>query len=155
MSAPDCEASRILAVSGSLVVIAMTAIRSRVRVVAIAWLMCQVASLSAFVPEECCISHAAEAAAADSSDPHAQHHAAPAEETPAEDCHKAPAAPGCTMSNACAGPGTQLLRLVANVGVLERPTAMSVVLESSPADVAPSARPILRLSTPDAPPPKA
>jgi hypothetical protein len=41
----------------------MIAIRRRVRAVAFAWLLCQVASLSAFVPEACCISHAAEAAA--------------------------------------------------------------------------------------------
>jgi hypothetical protein len=41
----------------------MIAIRRRVRAVAFAWLLCQVASLSAFVPEQCCIAHAAEAAA--------------------------------------------------------------------------------------------
>ena len=41
----------------------MRGIRSRVRAVALAWLLCQAASLAAFMPENCCISHAEEQAA--------------------------------------------------------------------------------------------
>jgi hypothetical protein len=121
----------------------MTAIRRRVRVVAFTWLLCQVASLSAFVPQQCCVSHAhaAEAAAKDD----------------AADCHqheqKAPE--GCVMKNGCQGPGAQLLKMFAFHGVLESPDASMTVLESSPAFIASPALLIYRLATPDAPPPKA
>ena len=41
----------------------MQALRKRVRVIALAWLLCQAGSLSAFVPENCCLAHVEEAAA--------------------------------------------------------------------------------------------
>jgi hypothetical protein len=131
----------------------MNAIRSRVRAVAMAWLLCQAASLSAFVPEECCVSHAAIEAKR-----HHGGHAAEQQEAQKQEehCHEAvPTQDDCKMSNTCAGPGSQLLRLFALIGVLERPDTPAAVLDSSLADVLAAASPIARLSTPDAPPPKA
>jgi hypothetical protein len=131
--------------------------RRRVRVVAIAWLLCQVASLSAFVPEECCVSHAAEEAA----------------KAKAEECHETPAPepkPGdacpmhhgekkthdcCVISNTCDGPGTHLAGLFAYSGMLETPASSAVVLDSVAADVAAPPPLLHRLALPDAPPPKA
>jgi hypothetical protein len=122
----------------------MTALRRRVRVVAFTWLLCQVASLSAFVPEQCCVSHA-----------HAKAEAVAKED--GADCHQHEPAPpdGCVMKTGCEGPGTQLLRMFAFHGVLESPATSSTVLESSPAFVASPAPLIYRLASPDAPPPKA
>ena len=134
----------------------MTAIRRRVRAVAFAWLLCQVASLSAFVPEQCCIGHAAEAVA----------------KKKAAACHEeaAPVAPKegdacplhqgrtthdcCTISNACDGPGGQLLSLFAYVSTVDEPIASSTILASTTAFVPPAPPLLYRLALPDAPPPK-
>ena len=134
----------------------MIAIRRRVRAVACAWLLCQVASLSAFVPEACCISHAAEAET----------------KAKAEACHEeaAPAAPKegaacplhqgrtkhdcCAITNACDGPGAQLLSLFAFVTTVDEPVVSSTILESTSSFVSPAPPLLSRLSLPDAPPPK-
>ena len=136
----------------------MTSIRRRVRVVAFAWLLCQVASLSAFVPEQCCVSHAAEEAAKEK----------------AEACHEepAPVAPnegdacpmhhgddrsthdGCAISNACDGPGAQLLGLFSFMSTIDEPVTSSTMLDSSSAFVPPAPPLLHRLALPDAPPPK-
>ncbi len=137
----------------------MNAIRRYVRAVAMTWLLCQAASLSAFIPEQCCASHAAEVAAK--------------AKAAAETCHDAPAPKPkegdtcpmhrgtqqrshdcCVMTNACAGPGTHLLSLFALIGTLEPPAASSIVLDSEAAFV-PAPAPLRRHpSLPDAPPPK-
>ena len=135
----------------------MTAIRRRVRAVACAWLLCQVASLSAFVPEACCISHAAEAEA----------------KAKAEACHEeaAPVAPKegaacplhegrkahdcCAITNACNGPGAQLLSLFSYVGTIDEPLVSSTVLDVTVAFTPPAPPLLHRLALPDAPPPKA
>ena len=134
----------------------MTAIRRRVRAVAFAWLLCQVASLSAFVPQACCIAHAAEAEAKKTAE--ACHEETPPVE-PAEGAacpmHKGRAHECCAISNACDGPGSQLLSLFSYVSTFDEPTASSTILESSAAFV-PTVPPLLyRLAVPDAPPPKA
>lgn len=134
----------------------MTAIRRRVRAVAFAWLLCQVASLSAFVPDQCCISHAAEAAA----------------KVKAAACHEEATAPApkegdacplhegrtthdcCAITNACDGPGAQLLSLFAFVSTVDEPAGSSTILESTPSFVPPAPPLLSRLSLPDAPPPK-
>lgn len=137
----------------------MTAIRRRLRAVAFTWLLCQVASLSAFVPEACCISHAAEAAAKEKAAA-CHEEAAPPAPAPAQgdacplhsgrtkhDC--------CAITNACDGPGAQLLSLFSFVSTIDEPLASSTLLASSSA-FAPPAPPLLsRLALPDAPPPKA
>ena len=134
----------------------MNRIRRRVRAVACAWLLCQVASLSAFVPEQCCISHAAEAAA----------------KQKAAACHEeaAPVAPKegdacplhegrtkhdcCAMTNACDGPGQQLLTLFSFISTIDEPASSSTILDSTVAFVPPAPPLLSRLALPDAPPPK-
>jgi hypothetical protein len=133
----------------------MTTIRRRIRAVAFAWLLCQVASLSAFVPEQCCVAHAAEAAA--KAKAAACHEAAPAEPKDGDACpmhHGSKAHDCCKISNACDGPGTHLTTLFAYVGVLESPASSSTVLESTSVAPTQPAPLLYRLSSPDAPPPK-
>ena len=142
----------------------MQAIRVRVRAVAVIWLLCQAASLSAFVPENCCVSHVAEKAAKEKQD--ACHESAPAPE-PGDACpmqhdtgaacamHGGKSADRCTMTNACGGPGTQLLGLFAFLGAIERPESSVIVLESSAAVAPAPASPLHQFLTIDAPPPKA
>jgi hypothetical protein len=136
----------------------MTSIRRRVRAVTFAWLLCQVASLAAFVPEICCVSHAAEAAAKSTA---AACHETPAPAPPPKDGDACPMHHGtkshdcCAMTNACDGPGTHLASLFAFIGVLESPATSSIVLDSIAAFIPTPAPLLYRLATPDAPPPKA
>ena len=134
----------------------MTLLRRRVRAVAFAWLLCQVASLSAFVPEQCCISHAAEAAAKEQA-------AACHEEAPAPAPEEGDACPlhegrtthdCCAITTACDGPGKQLLSLFAYVSTVDEPITPSTILDSTSWFVPPAPPPLSRLSLPDAPPPK-
>lgn len=133
----------------------MTKVRRRVRAVALAWLLCQVASLSAFVPQACCLSHAAEAEAKQKADA-CHEEAAPAEPKEGAACpmHKSGSHDCCAITNACNGPGSQLLSLFSYISTIDEPIAASTVLEASVA-FAPPAPPLLhRLALPDAPPPK-
>ena len=133
----------------------MDIIRRRIRVVTLAWLLCQVASLSAFVPEQCCVSHAAEAAAKEKAE--ACHETAPPAPKDGDACpmhHSSTSHECCKISNACSGPGTHLTTLFAYVGVLESPASSAVTLESTAVALPPSAPPLYRLASPDAPPPK-
>jgi len=148
----------------------MQGIRTRVRAVALAWLLCQAASLAAFVPENCCISHAQEQAAKAKQE--ACHESEPAEPKPepkpGDACqmqhhgdgaacpmHSSKSRDCCTMTNACDGPGSQLLTLFANIGAIEPPTTAAIDLESAPAFLPASTSPLFRVTRPDAPPPKA
>jgi hypothetical protein len=137
----------------------MNAVRRRVRVVTLVWLLCQVASLSAFVPGECCVSHAAEARAREKADACHETAAAPVSEPqPGDACpmhHGSKSHDCCAITNACDGPGTQLLSLFSFVSILDEPLVSSAVLESSPAFVSPAPPLLYRLAVPDAPPPKA
>lgn len=134
----------------------MTALRGRLRIVAFVWLLGQAASLSAFVPAECCAAHAAEAKA--KADKAACHESAPAS-TPKEGdacpMHSGKSHDCCKMTNSCDGPGQQLVNLFAFVGVLETPHSSSMVLPSSAAFIAPQPPLLVSLAIPDAPPPKA
>jgi hypothetical protein len=134
----------------------MTAIRRRVRTVAFAWLLCQVASLSAFVPEQCCISHAAEAAAKKKAAACHEEAAPPApKEGDACPLHEGRTTHDCcAITNACEGPGAQLLSLFAFVSTFDEPIAASTLLESTSSVIPPGPPLLSRLSLPDAPPPK-
>lgn len=141
----------------------MTALRRRIRLVAFAWLFCQAASLSAFVPDECCKTHAAEASAK-AQEANAKempcHESAPAAPQEGEACpmHHGQGQPShacCTISNGCNGPGQQLTTLFANVGIVQSPHSPAIVLHSEAAAI-PAPSPLLyHLSIPDSPPPKA
>jgi hypothetical protein len=145
----------------------MQVLRARVRAIAIVWLLGQVAALSAFVPENCCISHVEEKAAKDKQEACHESEPAPAPE-PGDACpmrhdtgaacpmHSGSASTDrCVMSNACDGPGTNLISLFAYLGAIERPRSTEVTLESSAAYAPPPSPPLARFVTPDAPPPKA
>ncbi len=131
----------------------MSAVRRRIRAVTLAWLLCQVASLSAFVPEQCCVTHAAQEAAKAA----ACHEEAPPAPQEGDACpmhHKSTSHDCCRIGNTCDGPGSHLLTLFANVGVLESPASSAVTIESTNAALAPPPPLLYRLATPDAPPPK-
>jgi hypothetical protein len=133
----------------------MQALRKRVRAIALAWLLCQAGSLTAFVPENCCIAHAEEAAAKATKE--ACHDAEPVKPEPGAACpmHSSKSKDCCAMTNACDGPGSHLVTLFAYIGAIERPATATVVLDSSPAVNPSPSSPRFRELTPDAPPPKA
>ena len=138
----------------------MTSIRHRVRAVAFAWLLCQAASLAAFVPEQCCISHAAEEAAKEKAEA-CHEDAAPVAPKEGDACPMHQQGEGrsthdcCIISNACDGPGGQLLGLFSLMGTIDEPIVSSVILDSTSAFVPPAPPLLHRLALPDAPPPKA
>ena len=143
----------------------MQALRKRVRVIALAWLLCQAGSLFAFVPEHCCISHVEEAAA--KAEKEACHDAEPAKPEPGDACpmahadgaacpmHSPKSKDRCAMTNACDGPGTHLASLFAYIGAIERPATSPMVLHAAPAGIPSSSSLLFRELPPDAPPPKA
>jgi hypothetical protein len=136
----------------------MNEIRRRVRAVAFAWLLCQVASLSAFVPEACCVSHAAEEAAKQKTEVCHEDAPAPVEPKEGDACpmhHGSSTQDGCTISNACDGPGQQLLTLFSFISTFDEPISSSRLLQSTFAFVPPAPPLLFRLALPDAPPPKA
>ena len=135
----------------------MTAIRRRVRAVAFAWLLCQVASLSAFVPADCCVSHAEETAAKEKAAA-CHEEAAPAAPKEGDACplHEGRTSHDCcTISNLCDGPGAQLLGLFSFVSTIDEPIASSTMRTSTSAFVPPPPPLLYRLALPDSPPPKA
>src|SRR3954452_12280544 len=108
----------------------MILILRRIRAVALAWLLCQAASLAAFVPGECCAAHAAEAAAKQKTAACHNAAAAPLHDGDACPMHQpAKSHDCCAMTNGCAGPGVQLTGLFAYIGVIETPASSSIVLE--------------------------
>lgn len=149
----------------------MSAFRSRVRLVAIAWLLCQVASLSAFVPEDCCPTHTAIAAAkhhADEAPPCHETAEAPAPAPEAGDAcpmnhgdgaacpmHKSNSRNCCGMSNGCDGPNRPLANLFSFIGVLDAPVSALSAPASTPVILDRPSLLLGRLVSPDAPPPKA
>jgi hypothetical protein len=147
----------------------MSAFRSRLRLVAIVWLLCQVASLSAFVPEDCCAAHTAMAAAKHETDEAACHETAEApapEPAPGAACpmnhgegaacplHTSSTGECCGMSNGCDGPNRPLANLFAFAGVLDAPEPFVMAPASRPAPISRPAPLLRRLVSPDAPPPK-
>jgi len=148
----------------------MSALRSRVRLIAVAWLLCQVASLSAFMPADCCEKHTAVAAETDGETAPPCHEAekAPAPEPkPGDDCpmkhgegeacpmHRSSTGDCCGMSRVCNGPNQPLANLLSFAAVLDAPMASMSAPDSSPASSQRPAPLLSRLVSPDAPPPKA
>lgn len=118
----------------------MAVFRRHLRVWVAAGLVFQVATLSAFVPRDCCEGH---------------RHAAERAET----CHE-PAAddqpvPQCTMRGSCDGPMAMLATVLSNNGVLTRTFAFLPVVESSRLAASAGERLTSQLLPPDAPPPRA
>jgi hypothetical protein len=142
----------------------MTTIRRRFRFWVPAWLFFQVASLSAFVPKDCCAAH--RPAAIDKASCH--------ENTAATHCPKR-AADGtpcpmharghhdagqqssdrCSMRGTCEGPMAALFALLSNHGVLADSFEMSPDLHAGSAAIHTRENLISRLASPDPPPPRA
>jgi hypothetical protein len=146
----------------------MQAIRTRIRMVALLWLLGQVGTLAAFVPENCCIAHANERAAKETQE--ACHETEPAEPEPGDACpmqhghhsegaacpmHDSKSANCCVMSNACDGPGQHLTTLFSYMATVDRPLSAETLLDSTLSVHFAASPRIHRPTTPDAPPPKA
>lgn len=113
----------------------MKAIRRRLRLWVAAWLVVQAASLSAFVPRDCCAAHRPAS------------HQAPS-------CHESAPAPHCSMRGECDGPMAALVTVLSNIGVLPAALTVSPDLHASPVRVRPLERLLSRLAPPDSPPPR-
>jgi len=138
----------------------MSFIRSRLFAFAVVWLACQVGSLSAFLPQDCCPDHRQPAA----KDCH-QQSAAPVAE---DQCpmHQADGKPcpmhssagnqgrPCTMRGTCNGPAAALATLLSIPGILADQSPASVDDKLSTLVLTPELS--LSLSVPhDTPPPRA
>jgi hypothetical protein len=151
----------------------MFAFRSRIRFVALAWLLCQAASLAAFVPEDCCEKHVKALAASHhqpeaAPDCHESAEAAPAPEPePGTECpmphgdgeacpmHRSQTGECCGISSTCDGPNRPLASLFSFVGVIDAPAEFVTSPPSETVTADPPAPLLSRLPSPDAPPPKA
>jgi hypothetical protein len=121
----------------------MTSLRRHLRIGVATWLVVQVASLSAFVPFECCAAHHVEV-----SDEKAPCHGEqPAQHHETDD--------DCQLRGSCKGPSAALLSLLSNHGLLSEPLPTSTDLVVSIVEGIPEQRLIRRLASPDPPPPRA
>ena len=153
----------------------MTALRQRVRLLVTIGLLLQLATLSAFVPQDCCPAHQARTVSAkpchDEPPPpadycpmrgsdgaacpmHASGHRA---ETSGHEHHgqPAPASSDCSMRGSCNGPMSAMLTLLSTYGILtDQPVAAANddhVLIATFVTV----NPVRRFAPPDPPPPRA
>jgi hypothetical protein len=142
----------------------MTTLRRGLRFWVAAWLVCQVASLSALVPRECCETHrpaTAEEKPGCHEEPAATHCALRSAHGSACPMHAAseggspPVTDPCSMRRACDGPLIALGALLSNHGVLVDPFVMSPDLQAGGVAVRARENPISSLPSPDPPPPRA
>jgi hypothetical protein len=141
----------------------MSAIRCRLRLCTTIWLLCQVGSLLALLPRNCCAAHQ-QSATSEGHSCHRQVAAAhcPMRSTAGEACpmHRQQPAQGgatetCTMRSSCDGPMAALLVLLSNHGVLTAP--LTVVPDFHVSSLVSPTREHLAglLTPPDSPPPRA
>ena len=148
----------------------MAPFRARLRLWATLWLICQAASLAAFVPRDCCADHrpvqpapAPEAESAHCHEPppaaetHCPMRAADGTPCPMHRGHGHQQQPAgdtdCALRGACGGPMTALVRLLSNHGILPESSAIGAPVAQRtlpPADE----RLVSRLDAPDSPPPR-
>ncbi len=112
----------------------MTTIRRGLRLWVTAWLVFQVASLSALVPRDCCLLHRPAAA-----------------ETK---CHE-PAPVQCAMRATCDGPMAALLTPLSNLGIPAASVAVTPELHSRQTTTTTRVNLISDSTPPDPPPPRA
>jgi hypothetical protein len=142
----------------------MTTIRRRLRFWVAAWLVFQVASLSALVPRACCVPYRAAAAEkppdchGNSAASHCPKHAADATPCPMHKSghHEAEetSSDRCSMRATCDGPVAAMFALLANYGVLS--DSFLIVPDDHADSVSLQTRLnlITRLAPPDSPPPR-
>src|SRR5687768_1385451 len=143
----------------------MAILRRHLRTWVAAWLVAQVATLSAFVPRDCCEGHRPAAAErpetcheppppahCDSGDQQGipcamhSHHQQPADDQPV---------PQCTMRGSCDGPMALLATVLSNHGVVIQTFAFMPPADSSRYATPTRERLTCQLLPPDAPPPRA
>lgn len=109
--------------------------RRGLRLWVIAWLLFQAASLSAFVPRDCCLAHRP---------------AAPTEE---QKCHE-PVSDQCVMRASCDGPLGVLLTLMLNLGIPGGPFGLFLDVHASALTSSLREKSVGNSFRPDPPPPR-
>lgn len=149
----------------------MTPFRRHPRLWVTAWLLFQVASLSALVPRNCCAAHQPAAVKTE----HSSHDSALAADCPMlaadgaacpmhrghvehrehgeRSSHEGPSGE-CSIRGRCAGPMASLLALLSNQGVLPAGVAALPGVDSSSVSPAVRESVVSRLASPDPPPPR-
>jgi hypothetical protein len=143
----------------------MTTIRRRLRFWVAAWLVFQVASLSALVPRACCFP---DRPAASDKEPNCHQNSAashcPMQVADGAPCpmhqsghHDAEDKPNdtCSMRATCDGPVAALFALLSNYGVLEYPITLFRDVHASSVTLQTRENLTSRLAPPDSPPPRA
>jgi hypothetical protein len=131
----------------------MTIVRRHVRLFVAAWLVFQVASLSALVPRDCCLAHRPEPVAKHGSNCHEPAAAAPGHRADQEAADKS--SQRCTLRGTCDGPMAALFALLSNHGVLTDSIAVSPDLHAGTPPIRIRESLVSRLPSPDPPPPRA
>lgn len=143
----------------------MAQLRRHLQLWVAAWLVVQVASLSALLPRDCCAAHRP---AASSAKP-ACHEKAAAIQCPMRAADGTPcpmhrgdhseaadaSRDGCAMRSTCRGPMAALFAQLSNHGILTDQFQLLLDPHAGSAGVRPSENLITRLAPPDTPPPRA
>ena len=157
------------AVSPLSCALSMVSLRRHLRFWAAIWLVFQVATLSAFVPRDCCEAHrtATDKAKDCHEEPPATHcpmagadgAACPMQRS--EDAeptghhhHSQPVSSDCTMRGTCDGPMAAMFALFSNHGVLPDRVVLIVNDQIDVIAARPSEDLVSRLASPDPPPPR-
>ena len=111
-------------------------IRRRLRLWVGAWLVAQVASMSAFVPADCCLAHSRAAHATE------------------QRCHESVPQQQCALRGTCAGPVAALVTLLSNVGVPSLSYGIAPEVRVSVIGASPVENLISAAVSPDPPPPR-
>jgi hypothetical protein len=141
----------------------MSALRGRLRLYVVAWLVFQVAMLSALVPRDCCSAHRPAAEAGDAS---CHETAAVADHctVAAADAAHCPSGPGeapqpsetgCSMRGVCNAPMAVVSSLLSNYGAVTESVTLSFPAGVARQPGSPAERPIGLRPDPDPLPPRA
>jgi hypothetical protein len=140
----------------------MISLRHRLQWGVAAWLIVQVAALSAFVPQDCCAAHKAQHQQARhhtmAVPDHSNHHSMSHESMHSGSHDPAPAVPakGCVMKGTCKGPMSAIIAILSSHGV-PPVSAFSIAPDLSSSLAAGIARQYAtsHLASPETPPPRA
>ena len=113
----------------------MNRLRRNLRLWVGVWLVAQVASMTAFVPADCCLAHSGAAQASE----HRCHESVPQT---------------CAIRGTCDGPVAALLTFLSNIGVPNVSYGLAPELRASLIGVSPTENLISPAVSPDPPPPR-